>query len=365
MATKNHVTLDEKEYIVYNIDHKLKYKAYHHDFGPLDLSLMTEYINELNEMVRKHKLAKGNDPQKRKIMHHCSSQGKFAANSAVLIGAYMILELNSTAEAAFAKFKKFNSKFLPFNDSGVKATWFDLRVEDCLKAVEAAKLKAWYDHRSFDIQEYRKMDQLEEGDINWVVPKSLIAMSSPALHNAEGLPPSFFVPYFRAHNVTSVVRFNEKLYNDMDFEKHGIRIYPMEFVDGTCPSESTVVKFITICEHEIDQRRGVVAVHCRAGLGRTGTLIACYLMYKHGLAAKTAMGWVRLCRPGSIIGPQQQFLVDIQPKLLNLMKASRKKHEARPETNQERPYRHAAKKGGVVQAHEAKFVKGEFSKQMS
>ena len=53
-----------------------------------------------------------------------------------------------------------------------------------------------------------------------------------------------------------------------------------------------------------------MAVHSLAGLGRTGTLIALYIMKHFGFTANEAMGWLRICRPGSIIGPQQQFLVD-------------------------------------------------------
>lgn len=50
-----------------------------------------------------------------------------------------------------------------------------------------------------------------------------------------------------------------------------------------------------------------------AGLGRTGTLIGCYLMKHYKLTSREVIGWIRICRPGSIIGPQQHWLDLKQP----------------------------------------------------
>jgi len=50
--------------------------------------------------------------------------------------------------------------------------------------------------------------------------------------------------------------------------------------------------------------------HDTAGLGRTGTLIACFIMKHYKFTAAEAIAWIRICRPGSIIGPQQEFLVE-------------------------------------------------------
>lgn len=47
---------------------------------------------------------------------------------------------------------------------------------------------------------------------------------------------------------------------------------------------------------------------CVAGLGRTGTLIGCYIMKHYCFTAAEAIAWIRICRPGSVIGPQQNFL---------------------------------------------------------
>ena len=51
-----------------------------------------------------------------------------------------------------------------------------------------------------------------------------------------------------------------------------------------------------------------VAVHCGAGLGRTGTLVACYLV-AGGLSAEEAIAKVRRLRPGSIETLEQEAAV--------------------------------------------------------
>ena len=108
--------------------------------------------------------------------------------------------------------------------------------------------------------------------------------------------------------ITAVIRLNKKNYSGEKFKKHGIKHFDLFFNDGTCPREDIVRKFISIVENE----NGAVAVHCKAGLGRAGTLIACYAMKHYEFPACEIIAWTRLCRPGSILGPQQFFVVEIE-----------------------------------------------------
>lgn len=124
----------------------------------------------------------------------------------------------------------------------------------------------------------------------------------------------FYVDYFRQHRIRAVIRCNSKMYDAKHFRVAGIRHYDLHFPDGTCPSETIMLKFMDVVESAAPDG-GAVAVHCKAGLGRTGVLIGAYLMKHLGFTANEAVGWLRICRPGSVVGVQHRFLVDCQPWL--------------------------------------------------
>ena len=69
-----------------------------------------------------------------------------------------------------------------------------------------------------------------------------------------------------------------------------------------------VRKFLQLAETE----KGAIAVHCKAGLGRTGTLIGCFSMKHYYFPAAAFIGWIRIVRPGSILGPQQNYLIEME-----------------------------------------------------
>ena len=59
---------------------------------------------------------------------------------------------------------------------------------------------------------------------------------------------------------------------------------------------------------------GHLAVHCNAGLGRTGTFAACLARAVLGLDAEGALAWVRAAVPGAVeTVAQRQFLAAWRP----------------------------------------------------
>ena len=116
--------------------------------------------------------------------------------------------------------------------------------------------------------------------------------------------PEAYFPYFRKHNVTCIIRLNKKIYDARRFTEAGFDHYDLFFVDGSTPSDSILQRFIDIAE----STKGALAVHCKAGLGRTGTLIGSYIMKHYKFTAPEIIAWCRICRPGSIIGPQQNYM---------------------------------------------------------
>jgi cell division cycle 14 len=176
----------------------------------------------------------------------------------------------------------------------------------------------------FDLGEYEHYEAVEHGDLTWVVPGKLLAFSGPAARRDAyvgfvAMVPEDYAPYFAARGVTTVVRLNKKVfvmcccvsvaggkgaakcaracaaaappnprrkqkkqkkhkkvYERERFLASGLRHVELYFPDGSCPSEALLMRFLQLAEQE----PGALAVHCKAGLGRTGVLISAYIM-KH------------------------------------------------------------------------------------
>lgn len=83
-----------------------------------------------------------------------------------------------------------------------------------------------------------------------------------------------------------MVRLNNKIYDGSRFVNHGIKHVDLYFLDGSTPPDAILNKFLKIAEQE----HGAIAVHCKAGLGRTGALIFAYACKHFNFPAAPFMG---------------------------------------------------------------------------
>lgn len=178
---------------------------------------------------------------------------------------------------------------------------------------------------------YEKYERVDMGDFNWVTPHFLAFASpqhqpvAPIPHKspeyaalpstvneifASRLPLSFknVLAHFSSRNVGLVVRLNSELYSPSYFTALGMTHIDMIFEDGTCPPLPLVRRFIKMAHEMITIKNRGIAVHCKAGLGRTGCLIGAYLIYRHGFTANEVIAFMRFMRPGMVVGPQQHWL---------------------------------------------------------
>jgi len=302
-------------------DDMLVYDPYYGDFGPLNISLVCRYCRMMQNKMDDPKLAN------KHIYHVCKPQSDTRANTVLLSSCYMLLYHGLTPEQAYAPFANIKPPLVPFRDASLGPPSFHLTVPMCLTGLEKAVSFGWYDKDTFNPDEYEHYERVENGDFNWIVPNKFLAFSGPTqtpIAYVDGVKtntPETYFEYFHANNVTGIVRFNNKVYDRKKFLDAGLHHYDMYFADGGNPTEAILKRFLEVAESE----PGALAIHCKAGLGRTGTLISLYLMKHFGITAADCISWLRLCRPGSVIGPQQNFLQDMERRMWREGEAHRRK----------------------------------------
>ncbi|KAH8385366.1 hypothetical protein KR200_005045 [Drosophila serrata] len=293
----------------FNVDEEYIYENFYNDFGPLNICMLYRYCMKLNTKLNAKCHAN------KKIVHYTSMNPAKRLNAAYLIGSYAIIYLNKTPQEAYRPLVAGEiPAYTRFCDASYGPSSFKISLLDCLNAVHKGLQAGFFNFNDFDAEEYEYFERVENGDFNWIVPQKFIAFCGPHQKSKtlpNGYPchaPERYFTYFRENNVTTVIRLNAKVYHASSFENAGFDHKDLFFIDGSTPSDAIMKKFLSICE----TTKGAIAVHCKAGLGRTGSLIGAYIMKHYGFTALESIAWLRLCRPGSVIGHQQQWMEDKQ-----------------------------------------------------
>jgi cell division cycle 14 len=322
------------------------YEAYSYDFGPVNLAAVFEFCQQMQEKLGDPRLAE------RAVCYYSESCVKLRTNAAFLLGAFLIVCRGMTAEEALRPFEAMGSSaFNPFRDAtNVHPPTFFLSLRDCFAGLQRAVSASWFDLKTFDFETYCLVDNPDTYDLSRICTK-FIAFRGPDVRDQNLRNPEHYFGLFHKMDVTDIVRLNEPdcydkftvcpypppppppdskepgvhvltcnhhvtdervcLYVTVQFEQEGIKVHDLEFQDCTTPSSAIVEEFLKL----VDKSKGVVAVHCLAGLGRTGTLISLWIMSRLGWSARECIAWLRIVRPGSVLGAQQQYLEECQHAL--------------------------------------------------
>lgn len=60
--------------------------------------------------------------------------------------------------------------FRPFQDATQGDSIFTITIIDCLHAIRKARELDFFNFQDFNFEEYERLDKLQGGDLNWIVP---------------------------------------------------------------------------------------------------------------------------------------------------------------------------------------------------
>lgn len=116
--------------------------------------------------------------------------------------------------------------------------------------------------------------------------------------------------WLREHGIQFVISLAESPPPRSWINDAGLFSMHIPIEDMHPPTQAQIDLCMASIAKAIDNQFGV-GMHCTAGLGRTGTMIACWLVKQEGLSARDAIARVRRLRPGSIeTGEQADAVVE-------------------------------------------------------
>lgn len=171
----------------------------------------------------------------------------------------------------------------------------------CGNAADSSE-QAQRSSRNVDSLDEKKPIQSMQG-FSWVVPGKLAAMPVPGRER----PLAEDAAFLEQNGIRVLISLTEEPPDHGILASRSIAQRHIPVQDFTAPTLEQMIEFVAVVEDSVAAGKAV-GVHCTAGLGRSGTMVAAYLVAE-GAAADEAIANVRRLRPGSIETVDQEEAV--------------------------------------------------------
>jgi atypical dual specificity phosphatase len=119
--------------------------------------------------------------------------------------------------------------------------------------------------------------------------------------------------------VRSIITVREVSLPSRWFDGGDIDYLHLTVEDYGAPTMEVLDETVDYIDEKIRTGKAVL-VHCAAGKGRTGAVLAAYLIKKENLSAEQAIEKIRLMRPGSVQSITQETALSMYEKYLETKK---------------------------------------------